>query len=50
MVEGDEILVQVIKDAIQTKAPVVTTSFNIKGNNIILTHGKNNIVITNKIK
>lgn len=49
IVEGDEILVQVVKDIQQTKAPVVTTSFGIKSDNLILTHGKNNIGISNKI-
>ena len=46
IVEGDEILVQVVKDIQQTKAPVVTTSFGIKSDNLILTHGKNNIGIS----
>ena len=46
---GDEILVQVTKDVQQSKAPVVTTSFGIKSDNLILTHGKTNIGISNKI-
>lgn len=50
LVEGDELLVQVTKDVQQNKAPVVTTSFGIKGEHIILTHGKTNIGISNKIK
>ena len=49
IVEGDEILVQVTKDVQQSKAPVVTTSFGIKSDNLILTHGKTNIGISNKI-
>ncbi|MBE5935657.1 MAG: ribonuclease E/G [Lachnospiraceae bacterium] len=47
---GDEILVQVTKEAQQKKAPVVSTNICIKGNNIILTHGKNYVGISNKIK
>lgn len=50
LVEGDEILVQVVKDVQQNKAAVVTTSFGIKGDYMILTHGKNNLGISNKIK
>ncbi len=47
---GDEILVQVIKEAQQKKEPVVTSNISIKGDNIILTHGKNHVGISNKIK
>ena len=46
---GDEILVQVTKDVQQSKAPVVSTSFGIKSDNLILTHGKCNIGISSKI-
>jgi ribonuclease G len=49
LVEGDEILVQVIKEVQQNKQPVVTTSFAIKEDHIILTHGKTNIGISSKI-
>lgn len=47
---GDEILVQVVKEAQQKKEPVVTSNISIKGDNIILTHGKNYVGISNKIK
>lgn len=37
---GDEILVQVSKDAIKTKNPSVTTNLQFAGKYVILTHGK----------
>ena len=46
---GDEILVEVTKEAHQKKDPVVTTSIGIKSDNIILTHGKNYVGVSNKI-
>ena len=39
-----------MKEAQQKKDPVVTSSISIKGDNVILTHGKNYVGISNKIK
>lgn len=47
--EGDEILVQVIKDAIKTKDPVVTTKLSIYGDNVILTSHDRTIGVSNKL-
>ena len=46
---GDEILVQVIKEAVNKKAPVVTGYINITGKYTVLTHGKLSISVSNKI-
>lgn len=46
---GDEIIVQISKENIKTKAPVVTCNINLTGKYIVLTHGKNMIGISNKI-
>lgn len=46
---GDELLVQVAKENIKTKAPVVTTELSITGKYVVLTHGKTSIGISNKI-
>lgn len=46
---GDELIVQVSKEAIKTKAPVVTSNFNLLGKYIILVHGRSSIGISTKI-
>lgn len=46
---GDELIVQVGKEAVKTKAPVVTTNFNIPGKYVVLVHGKTTIGISGKI-
>lgn len=46
---GDEIIVQVIKESVKTKAPVVSANLNFTGKYIVLTHGKTMIGISNKI-
>lgn len=46
---GDEIIVQVIKENVKTKAPVVTCNLNFTGKYIVLTHGKTIIGTSNKI-
>lgn len=46
---GDEILVQVSKDAIKTKNPSVTTNLQFAGKYVILTHGKILAGISGKI-
>lgn len=49
-VAGDDILVQVAKENIKTKAPVLTSSINYPGKYLVLTEFKNGIGISNKIK
>ena len=46
---GDEIIVQVSKDAIKTKAPVLTGTFAFTGKLTVLTVGKSGISFSNKI-
>lgn len=50
IVAGDEIIVQVSRDNMKTKSPVVTSDFEIVGKYIILTYNKNKIGISNKIR
>ena len=49
-VAGDDILVQVAKENIKTKAPVLTSSINYPGKYLVLTEFKKGIGISNKIK
>lgn len=49
VVQGDVLLVQIIKENIKKKAPVATCYINITGKYFVLTYGKNNIGISNKI-
>jgi len=46
---GDELIVQVSKEAIKTKAPVVTSNFNLLGKYMILIHGRPGVGISTKI-
>lgn len=46
---GDELLVQVTKDALKTKDPVVSTKLSIHEKNIVLTTGNKTIGISKKI-
>ncbi|BCN30692.1 ribonuclease E/G [Anaeromicropila herbilytica] len=46
---GDDIIVQVIKENIKTKAPVVSSNLNLTGKYSVLTHGKTLIGVSNKI-
>ncbi|HCL00985.1 MAG TPA: ribonuclease E/G [Lachnoclostridium phytofermentans] len=46
---GDELVVQVIKEDIKTKAPVVTTSISFTGKYVVLMHGTKTIGISTKI-
>ncbi len=46
---GDELLVQVAKDAIKTKQPVLTTKLSISGNLLAISLGNNKLGISNKI-
>lgn len=49
LVIGDELLVQVVKEGIKTKAPVVTTNLSFTGKYIVLTTGKSGIGVSNKL-
>ena len=46
---GDELVVQVSRDAVKTKAPVVTSNINIAGKFVVLVHGRTNIGVSTKI-
>ena len=46
---GDELVVQVTKDAVKTKAPVVSSNISFAGRFVVLVHGKTNIGISAKI-
>lgn len=47
---GDELIVQVTRDAIKTKQPAVTTNFSIPGELIVLNHGGNGLGVSSKIQ
>ncbi len=47
--EGDEVLVQISKDAVKTKQAVVTTEITLSNEYAVLTTGNNNIGISTKI-
>ncbi len=46
---GDELIVQIVKEGIKTKAPVVTTDFSLTGKYVVLVHGKAMLGISSKI-
>lgn len=46
---GDELIVQVIKDAVKTKAPVVSTNFSLTGKYVVLIHRGDGIQVSKKI-
>ncbi len=46
---GDELIVQVIKEEVKTKAPVVSTSISLTGKYVVLVHGGNGVQISKKI-
>lgn len=46
---GDELIVQVTKDDVKTKAPVVSTCFSLTGRYIALVHGGSGVQISKKI-
>ena len=50
IVQGDEILVQVKKDSIKTKAPTVTTRLTLTGRFAVLVKGESKILISQKIR
>lgn len=47
---GDELIVQVSKEDVKTKAPVVTSNINLTGKYIALTYGKSTIGVSSKIE
>ncbi len=47
--QGDEIIVQVERDAVKTKAPVLTGNLNVTGRYFVLTSGKKQIGFSTKI-
>ncbi|WP_281352840.1 ribonuclease E/G [Anaerocolumna sedimenticola] len=49
IVIGDEILVQISKEDVKTKAPVVTTNLNFTGKYVVLIHGKSTLGVSSKI-
>jgi len=49
LVEGDEIIVQVNREALKTKAPSVTSNLNFAGKYLVLTSGNKNLGISNKL-
>lgn len=49
LVIGDELLVQVIKEGIKTKAPVVTTNLSFSGKYVILTTGDKKLGVSGKL-
>ena len=50
LVQGDEVLVQVERESVKTKAPSVTTNLNLTGRYLVLTTEKKQIGISAKIK
>lgn len=50
LVIGDDILVQIAKADVKTKAPVATVALNFTGKYLVLTHGNNLIGISGKIR
>lgn len=47
---GDELIVQIIKEDVKTKAPVVSAGFSLSGKYVILIHGGIGIQISKKIQ
>ncbi|NLO08251.1 MAG: ribonuclease E/G [Clostridiales bacterium] len=47
---GDELIVQVTKEDVKTKAPVVSSNINLTGKFIALTYGKSSVGISTKIE
>jgi ribonuclease G len=46
---GDELLVQVTKEDVKTKAPVVSSNLNFTGKYVALTYGKSTVGVSSKI-
>lgn len=50
LAEGDELLVQVCREAVKTKAPSVTTNLNLNGKYLVITSGNLQIGYSSKLK
>lgn len=46
---GDELLVQVVKEGVKTKEPVVSSALNLPGRYVALVHGETGIAVSAKI-
>ncbi len=46
---GDELIVQIAKEEVKTKAPVITANFSLTGKYVVLVHGGKGIQISKKI-
>lgn len=49
LVQGDELLVQVEREALKTKEPAVTTNLNLTGKYVVLTTGNHRIGVSSKL-
>lgn len=49
LVQGDELLVQVQKESVKTKAPTVTTNLNLTGRYVVLTSENKRIGVSSKL-
>lgn len=49
LVAGDELLVQVSREAVKTKAPTVTANLNFAGKYLVLTSGKRHLGLSSKL-
>ena len=49
LVAGDELLVQVSREAVKTKAPTVTANLNFAGKYLVLTSGKHHLGLSSKL-
>jgi len=47
---GDELVVQITKEDIKTKAPVISTAFSLTGKYVVLVHDGNGVQISKKIQ
>lgn len=47
---GDELIVQVAKEDVKTKAPVVSSNINLTGKYVALTYGKSSVGVSTKIE
>jgi ribonuclease G len=47
---GDELIVQVTKEDVKTKAPVVSSNINLTGKFVALTYGKSSVGVSTKIE
>lgn len=50
LAEGDELLVQVSREAVKTKAPSVTTNLNLTGKYLVMTTGNQTVGFSSKLK